>query len=116
MTDQNSAPADPAGDGQDTRPAGGAKPATHFGSGDRVTHATYGDGTVSSVNEYHTKIVFDEHGLRTFVSPRVVLTASSTPAPVKKRAAVRRPRAAKATTATATATAETEEKVPAQPA
>ncbi len=108
MTDQNSAPADHAGDVQQTRPAAVARPATHFGTGDRVTHATYGDGTVSSVNEYHTKIVFDEHGLRTFVSQRVVLTASSTPAPVKKRAAVRRPRAAKTATA--------EAKAPAQPA
>jgi hypothetical protein len=52
-------------------------------AGDRVTHTQYGHGTVSSVNEYHTVIDFDEHGRRTFVSPRVVLTESSVPAPVK---------------------------------
>lgn len=52
-------------------------------AGDRVTHVQYGDGTVESVNEYHTRIAFDGHGLRTFVSSRVVLAPSSTPAPVK---------------------------------
>ena len=51
--------------------------------GDRVVHATYGDGTVQSVNEYHTVIDFDAHGKRTFVSPRVVLAESSVPAPEK---------------------------------
>jgi hypothetical protein len=54
-----------------------------FGPGDRVTHFQYGDGTVDSVNEYHTKITFDEHGLRTFVSSRVELTRATTGAPVK---------------------------------
>jgi hypothetical protein len=38
---------------------------------------------VESVNEYHTRIVFDGHGPRTFVSSRVVLERSNTPAPVK---------------------------------
>ena len=52
-------------------------------AGDRVAHAQYGDGTVSSVNQYHTVIEFDAHGARTFVSPRVVLTHSTTPAPEK---------------------------------
>ena len=52
-------------------------------TGDRVLHAQYGDGTVSRVNEYHTVIDFDAHGVHTFASPRVVLVASSTPAPVK---------------------------------
>jgi len=58
--------------------------------GDRVTHTQYGDGTILRVNEYHTVIDFDSHGSRVFSSPRVVLTAASTPAPVKP---VRRPRA-----------------------
>jgi hypothetical protein len=52
-------------------------------TGDRVTHAQYGHGTVQSVNEYHTVIEFDEHGPRTFVSPRVVLADSMVPAPEK---------------------------------
>ena len=52
-------------------------------TGDRVAHAQYGDGTVSSANQYHTVIEFDAHGARTFASPRVVLTHSATPAPAK---------------------------------
>jgi hypothetical protein len=62
-------------------------------TGDRVAHSQYGDGTVSSVNEYHTVIEFDAHGARTFVSPRVELTASTTPAPAKppkRKTAVRK--------------------------
>jgi hypothetical protein len=52
-----------------------------YASGDRVNHSQYGDGTIDSVNEYHTKITFDEHGLRTFQSSRVVLTRATTAAP-----------------------------------
>jgi hypothetical protein len=55
----------------------------HYVTGDRVTHQQYGDGTVSRVDQYHTVIEFDGHGKRTFSSPRVVLSASSTIAPVK---------------------------------
>jgi hypothetical protein len=58
--------------------------------GDRVAHSQYGDGTVNSMNEYHTVIDFDAHGVRTFSSPRVVLSASSIPAPVKPAKAARR--------------------------
>ena len=58
--------------------------------GDRVAHTQYGDGTVNSVNEYHTVIDFDAHGVRMFSSPRVVLSASSTLAPVNPVKAARR--------------------------
>jgi hypothetical protein len=54
-----------------------------YGIGDRVTHAQYGDGSVASVDIYHTKIDFDAHGSRTFRSQQVVLTAASTFAPIK---------------------------------
>jgi hypothetical protein len=64
-----------------------------FGPGDRVNHSIYGDGTITAVNEYHTRITFDTHGPRTFVSSRIVLSSSSTPAPVKP-APQRRKRAA----------------------
>lgn len=67
-------------------------------SGDRVTHAQYGDGTVSSTNEYHTRIDFDEHGPRTFSSPRVALAPATSAAPVKVKA-----RRKKAVVAAATA-------------
>jgi hypothetical protein len=62
-------------------------------AGDRVAHTQYGDGTVTSVNEYHTVIDFDAHGTRTFSSPRVVLVPSSTPAPVKPAKGAQRRRA-----------------------
>lgn len=65
-----------------------------YSIGDRVSQAQYGDGTVSSSNEYHTKVEFDVHGPRTFASSRVVLTPSDTPAPIK--ATTRRKRATKA--------------------
>ena len=58
-------------------------PYVPFAPGDRVMHEQYGDGTLVSVNEFHTVIEFDAHGRRTFSSPRVVLTTSSTPAPAK---------------------------------
>ena len=61
--------------------------------GDRVTHTQYGDGTLNSVNEYHTVIDFDAHGVRTFSSPRVALAPSSTPAPVKPVKSARRAKA-----------------------
>lgn len=64
-------------------------------AGDRVAHSQYGDGTVSSVNEYHTVIDFDAHGVRTFSSPRVVLVPTSTPAPVKPAKGARKRAAAK---------------------
>jgi hypothetical protein len=50
---------------------------------------------VSSVNEYHTVIDFDAHGVRTFSSPRVVLVPTSTPAPVKPAKGARKRAAAK---------------------
>ena len=58
--------------------------------GDRVAHTQYGDGTVNRTNEYHTVIDFDAHGVHTFSSPRVVLSASSTPPPVRPAKAARR--------------------------
>ena len=64
-----------------------------FASGDRVSHSQYGDGTIDSVNEFHTKISFDDHGLRTFQSSRVVLTKATSTAPAKP-ASTRRKRAA----------------------
>ena len=61
-----------------------------YTTGDRVAHTQYGDGTINSVNEYHTVIDFDAHGVRTFSSPRVVLSGSSTPAPVRPVKGARR--------------------------
>lgn len=72
-----------------------------YATGDRVTQPQYGDGTVLSVDTYHTKIEFDAHGLRTFLSDRVVLAPSSTPAPVRPVRA-RRKKAASAASGGAT--------------
>lgn len=54
-----------------------------YTAGDRVAHQQYGDGTVLSVNEFHTVIDFDAHGQRTFSSPRVMLVRTSTTAPTR---------------------------------
>jgi hypothetical protein len=63
-----------------------------YGTGDRVTQAQYGDGTVMKADTYHMTIDFDVHGLRTFASDRVVLAPATSLAPVKvkKRAPARR--------------------------
>jgi hypothetical protein len=57
--------------------------------GDRVSQAQYGTGTVRSVDEYHTVIDFDEHGIRRFATAMVKLEPSSTVEPGKP---ARRPR------------------------
>jgi hypothetical protein len=54
-----------------------------YSPGARVSQAQYGDGTVTSADEYHTRIEFDEHGPRTFSTVRVSLTPSTSLAPVK---------------------------------
>ena len=63
---------------------------TMHSAGDRVSQAQYGTGTVASVNEYHTVIEFDEGRTATFITKRVELTASDTPAPVKPKRGVRK--------------------------
>jgi hypothetical protein len=54
-----------------------------FSIGDRVSQSNYGDGTVTTANEYHTIVDFDVHGLHTFSSPLVRLERSMTLAPPK---------------------------------
>ncbi len=63
-----------------------------YAVGDRVSEAKFGDGTVTSSNEYHTVIDFDEHGVRTFSTSIVRLTKASSVAPAKpvKKAARKR--------------------------
>jgi hypothetical protein len=55
---------------------------------ERVNHATYGLGTITSVNAAHTTIEFDQNGRRKFVTSLVQLERSSVaaPAPPSKRA------------------------------
>jgi hypothetical protein len=56
---------------------------TKFTAGDRVTHNVYGHGTIASSDQYHTRISFDEHGVRTFVASLVVLSRSTAPPPTR---------------------------------
>jgi hypothetical protein len=56
-----------------------------YTKGDRVTHTTYGAGTIFSANAIHTVIDFDEHGHRTFVTNLVQLEKTSSPAPVRQK-------------------------------
>jgi hypothetical protein len=62
-----------------------------YAAGDRVVQANYGAVTIVDVNEHHTVIEFDEHGVRRFSTRIVVLESTNTPAPTR-RAAARRPR------------------------
>ena len=52
-----------------------------FTVGDRVLQPTYGTGTITLANEYHTVVEFDEHGTRTFQTSLVRLEKSNTLAP-----------------------------------
>ena len=61
-----------------------------YAAGDRVSQSQYGHGTVTTANQYHTVIDFDEHGPRTFATPLVHLERSSTAAPVKPAKSRRR--------------------------
>lgn len=67
-----------------------------FAVGDRVSQATYGAGTITLVNEHHTVVDFDEHGIRRFVTSLVRLEPSDTAAPVKPKRAARKPAARRA--------------------
>jgi hypothetical protein len=67
-----------------------------FKVGDRVVQANYGPGTITSADDHHTVINFDEHGVKTFSTSLVALERTASPAPQK---AAKPRRAAKATTA-----------------
>ena len=76
-------------------------PVRSFSIGDRVSQRTYGDGTITASNEYHTVIDFDEHGSRTFSSALVQLERSDSTAPVRTRAKRKTTKAASARAAKA---------------
>jgi hypothetical protein len=62
----------------------------HFAIGARVSQPTYGTGTITLSNEYHTIIDFDEHGSRTFSTPLVQLEPTTTLAPERPKRAPRK--------------------------
>ena len=76
-----------------------------YTKGDRVTHGTYGTGTIFSANAIHTVIDFDEHGHRTFVTNLVQLEKTSSPAPIRQKAARRSKKSAPAAAGAAPAAA-----------
>ena len=55
-----------------------------YSIGTRVSQTQYGAGTITSVNEYHTVIDFDEHGSRTFATNMVQLGPCDSPAPIRE--------------------------------
>jgi hypothetical protein len=67
-------------------------PLTFPALGDRVQHEQYGAGTVTLLDVYHTVIDFDGHGVRRFVTNRVVVepTEDPGPTPSERRAIVAR--------------------------
>jgi hypothetical protein len=69
-------------------------------TGHRDAHGDYGPGTITEQDIYHTLIDFDAHGVRRFVTSKVVLERTSVPGPTQaeKRAAAAaaRPKTARA--------------------
>jgi hypothetical protein len=67
-------------------------PASFPAVGDRVQQEQYGAGTVTLLDVYHTVIDFDGHGIRRFVTNRVVVerTEDPGPTPSERRAIVLR--------------------------
>jgi len=55
-----------------------------FSTGDRVLHFQYGTGTLTDVNQYHTVIDFDEHGIHKFVTNLVALERTEIAAPERR--------------------------------
>jgi len=49
--------------------------------GDRVAQPTYGVGTLVDVNEHHTVIDFDDHGIKKFSTRLVVWSPHAYPPP-----------------------------------
>ena len=60
--------------------------------GDRVQHEQYGAGTVTLLDVYHTVVDFDGHGIRRFVTNRIVVERTDDPGPTpsERRAIVLR--------------------------
>ncbi len=80
-----------------------------YAKGDRVSHGSYGAGTIFTANSIHTVIDFDEHGHKTFVTNLVQLEKTSSPAPVRVKA-VRRAKKAVAPPAPAPTAADAKPK------
>ncbi|MEO5820973.1 MAG: hypothetical protein ABIT71_10730 [Vicinamibacteraceae bacterium] len=67
-------------------------PASFPSVGDRVQHHQYGVGSVTMLDVYHTVIDFDGHGIRRFVTNKIVVERTDDPGPTasERRAIVAR--------------------------
>jgi hypothetical protein len=61
-----------------------------YAKGDRVAQPQYGPGTVTDVNEFHTVVDFDDHGIRRFSTAMVTLERSKTPPPERPKTRAKR--------------------------
>ena len=57
------------------------KPATAFAMGERITHSSYGTGTIREISQAYTVIDFDDNGRRKFLTSMVQLEPTDVPAP-----------------------------------
>jgi hypothetical protein len=66
-----------------------------FEVGSRVVEPTYGLGSVIAVVDAYTRVQFDEHGMKKFLTSMSKLEPSDEPAPAGVRGKVRKKRAPK---------------------
>ena len=66
-----------------------------FDVGSRVTEPTYGVGSVVAVEDNYTRVQFDEHGMKKFLTSMSRLEPSDEPAPPGMKGKVRKKRAPK---------------------
>lgn len=64
-----------------------------YAIGDRISQPQYGTGTIRIIDEHHTVIDFDEHGIRRFSTRMVKLEPSDTVEPGKPAKRPRKPSA-----------------------
>jgi hypothetical protein len=51
---------------------------------DRIDHSIFGTGTIVDINEKYTTIAFDTEGTRKFITGKVHIAPSDTPAPARR--------------------------------
>ena len=66
-----------------------------FDVGSRVVEPTYGFGSVVAVEDNYTRVQFDEHGIKKFLTSLSRLEPSNEPAPPGLKGKVRKKRAPK---------------------
>lgn len=80
-----------------------------FEVGSRVIEPTYGLGSVVAVEDNYTRVQFDEHGLKKFLTSMSRLEPSNEPVPPGLKGKVRKKRAPKKAAAVAVETSEATE-------